>query len=200
MNNFKKEGFRKGGSGFGGKPSFGGPKKFGGSDRGGERGGFDRGGRPSGEKELFKATCSSCHKSCEVPFRPSGDKPVYCRECYRDNSQSDTHAPQRGEGRGGDFRKEARPFSEERPSYREEVRAPRDTGTDDIKRQLAKIESKMDFILSFINTQKSESENKAAPAIKIETLSVETPKKVRKPKTEKVKAAPKKKVTKKKSK
>ena len=200
MNNFKKEGFRKGGSGFGGKPSFGGPKKFGGPDRGGDRGGFDRGGRSSSEKELFKATCSACQKSCEVPFRPSGDKPVYCRDCFRENGPSDSRAPQRSEVRGGDFRKEARPFREERPSYREEVRAPRDNGTDDIKRQLTKIESKMDFILSFINAQKSESENRVAPAIKAETLPVETPKKARKPKTEKVKAAPKKKVTKKKSK
>lgn len=200
MNNFKKDGFRKGGSGFGGKPSFGGPKRFGGSDRGGDRGGSDRGGKPGGDKELFKATCSACQKSCEVPFRPSGDKPVYCRECFRDNGPSDSRAPQRSESRGGDFRREARPFREERPAYREEVRVSRDNGTDDIKRQLTKIESKMDFILSFIDAQKSESENKVAPSIKTKTLAGETPKKARKPKTEKVQAAPKKKVTKKKRK
>ncbi len=31
---------------------------------------------------MFKATCANCGKSCEVPFRPTGDKPVYCRDCF----------------------------------------------------------------------------------------------------------------------
>lgn len=32
---------------------------------------------------MFKATCSKCGKECEVPFRPTGSKPVYCRDCFR---------------------------------------------------------------------------------------------------------------------
>ena len=35
--------------------------------------------------ELFKAECNACHKLCEVPFKPNGKKPVYCRDCYRAN-------------------------------------------------------------------------------------------------------------------
>ena len=55
--------------------------------RGGPRGGFGggRGGgfrRDFGPREMHKATCSECGKECEVPFKPSGDKPVYCKECY----------------------------------------------------------------------------------------------------------------------
>lgn len=46
--------------------------------RGGGGGGFG-GGRP---KEMFKATCASCQKECEVPFKPSGGRPVYCRDCF----------------------------------------------------------------------------------------------------------------------
>ncbi len=38
---------------------------------------FDR--KPT---EMHKATCSDCGKQCEVPFKPTGDKPVYCRDCY----------------------------------------------------------------------------------------------------------------------
>jgi len=41
-------------------------------------GGFG-GGRP---KEMHKATCAGCKKDCEVPFKPSGDRPVYCKECF----------------------------------------------------------------------------------------------------------------------
>ncbi|MFA6995213.1 MAG: CxxC-x17-CxxC domain-containing protein [Patescibacteria group bacterium] len=46
------------------------------------------------DKKLFKAVCADCGQSCEVPFRPSGDKPVYCSNCFgkskqgRDNSGS----------------------------------------------------------------------------------------------------------------
>ena len=87
--------------GFGGGSRFGGDRGgFGGGDRGGygrdrgfggDRGGFggDRGGFRGGyeEKRLFKATCDKCHNECEVPFRPTGEKPVYCRDCFK---KSDT--------------------------------------------------------------------------------------------------------------
>ncbi|MGB4504998.1 MAG: CxxC-x17-CxxC domain-containing protein [Syntrophaceticus sp.] len=32
---------------------------------------------------MFKATCAKCGQETEVPFRPSSDRPVYCRECYQ---------------------------------------------------------------------------------------------------------------------
>ena len=59
------------------RPSSGG--RSGGSD-GGRRfgGGFNRGPR-----EMHKATCAECGKECEVPFKPSQDRPVYCRECFQ---------------------------------------------------------------------------------------------------------------------
>lgn len=41
-------------------------------------GGFG-GGQP---REMFKATCASCQKECEVPFKPREDRPVYCKECF----------------------------------------------------------------------------------------------------------------------
>ena len=55
--------------------SKGGAMPFGGGPGGG--GGF--GGRP---REMHKATCADCGKECEVPFKPSGDRPVYCRDCF----------------------------------------------------------------------------------------------------------------------
>lgn len=39
------------------------------------------------QKPLFKATCEKCGSACEVPFRPNGSKPVYCKACF---SGSDT--------------------------------------------------------------------------------------------------------------
>ena len=60
----------------------------GGYNRGGGRGGFGgRGGRSSfgedrGRREMFKTVCSNCEKECEVPFRPTNGKPVYCSDCF----------------------------------------------------------------------------------------------------------------------
>jgi len=34
------------------------------------------------ERVLHKTICADCHKECEVPFKPSGNRPVYCRECF----------------------------------------------------------------------------------------------------------------------
>lgn len=36
----------------------------------------------SGPREMHKAVCNDCKKDCEVPFKPTQGKPVYCRECY----------------------------------------------------------------------------------------------------------------------
>jgi CxxC-x17-CxxC domain-containing protein len=32
---------------------------------------------------MFKAVCSECGADCEVPFKPSGDKPVLCSQCFK---------------------------------------------------------------------------------------------------------------------
>ncbi|MCD1294142.1 DNA-directed RNA polymerase [Methanocella sp. CWC-04] len=34
-----------------------------------------------GPKEMHKATCADCGKECEVPFKPTEGRPVYCRDC-----------------------------------------------------------------------------------------------------------------------
>lgn len=52
----------------------GGGRDFGRRDSGGSR--FDR------PREMTQVICSNCGKETEVPFKPSGDRPVYCRDCF----------------------------------------------------------------------------------------------------------------------
>ena len=54
-------------------------------NRSGGGGGYGGGGggRDRGPRQLFDAVCSSCGVQTQVPFQPSGVKPVYCRDCYR---------------------------------------------------------------------------------------------------------------------
>lgn len=39
-------------------------------------------GARSNDRQMFDAVCSNCGKDCQVPFRPTGDKPVYCSDCF----------------------------------------------------------------------------------------------------------------------
>ncbi|MBT3292884.1 zinc-binding protein [Candidatus Peregrinibacteria bacterium] len=34
-------------------------------------------------REMHDAVCAECNADCQVPFKPSGDKPVLCRECFQ---------------------------------------------------------------------------------------------------------------------
>lgn len=45
-------------------------------------GGFRGPRRDFGPREMHKAVCSECKKECEVPFKPTEGKPVFCKECY----------------------------------------------------------------------------------------------------------------------
>lgn len=47
------------------------------SERMSQRRSFDRGPR-----EMHKAVCSDCGQECEVPFKPTEGRPVYCQECF----------------------------------------------------------------------------------------------------------------------
>jgi CxxC-x17-CxxC domain-containing protein len=64
-----------GGFGAGGGGGYGG----GGYGGGGGGGGF----RDRAPREMFTATCSSCGRDAQVPFRPTSGKPVYCSDCFR---------------------------------------------------------------------------------------------------------------------
>ncbi|PJE67526.1 zinc-binding protein [Candidatus Shapirobacteria bacterium CG10_big_fil_rev_8_21_14_0_10_40_9] len=33
-------------------------------------------------RQLYDVKCAKCGKQTQVPFKPSGDRPVYCRDCY----------------------------------------------------------------------------------------------------------------------
>ncbi len=35
------------------------------------------------DKQMFKATCAECGDSCEVPFKPTLGKPVFCSNCFK---------------------------------------------------------------------------------------------------------------------
>ncbi|MEK9173341.1 MAG: CxxC-x17-CxxC domain-containing protein [Patescibacteria group bacterium] len=161
MDKFQKGGFRQGGGNSGGNPRFG--NKFG--------GGWDRGNRPGGRMELFPAVCSECRKNCEVPFRPTGDKPVYCRDCFG----KQPHVPGRNSNGSDrpreDFRRDVQPQREYQP---EPARVPSGGAIDALRRQIASLEVKVNRVLELLSQKAAASDLRAtiieeAPKVTKET-------------------------------
>ncbi len=65
-------------------------------------------GRHRESMRLHKVICADCSRSCEVPFKPSGNRPVYCRECFAKRKNKGTFKP----------REERKPNEVTRPSVR----------------------------------------------------------------------------------
>lgn len=79
MGNFNRDGNRdnnRSGDGF--NRGFGGGRPFGGG--GGFGGGNRFGGRD--DRPMHKAICDTCNTGFELPFKPKGDRPVYCNDCF----------------------------------------------------------------------------------------------------------------------
>src|SRR3989344_4417267 len=112
-----------------------------GGDREGPRGGF----RPRDrEVSMHRAVCSNCGQNCEVPFRPTGDKPVYCNNCFvkRQATGGD------GGGRGGE-RYPRRDFGGG-GEPRQNFDGARGGGNADIVRQLEALNTKLDRLIRIV--------------------------------------------------
>jgi CxxC-x17-CxxC domain-containing protein len=133
-------------SGGGGRNSSTG-RNFGGS-RGADRG--DRGSRGA-DREMHKTKCSNCGKECEVPFRPTGAKPVYCNDCFRTMGGND--AP-RGDF-GGSRDRSDRP--------RHEDRGTRPSAAPQHLEQFKALNEKLDKILMILGGESIVQEKKEIP-------------------------------------
>jgi len=130
----------------------GGGKRFsshgGGLDkRDGGRGGLG-GGRDRGPVTMYQAICDQCGKPCEVPFKPTSGKPVYCDACFRSKKEI-------GDNRGGNR------FSKRKyDSYKAPIKPG--FGSDiskgnnnEVKKQLEILNGKMDLLIKAVEAMAS---------------------------------------------
>ena len=185
MENFNKGNRPNRGNGrkkFGKKRDFGG-RSFGGGgggNRGSGGGGGNRGSGSGRDRErpvMHKAICSDCGKECEVPFRPTGDKPVFCSDCFK-NKRDDNPTNYRDRGNRNFDERNSRPRFDNKQSYQ------KDSGenAENYKTQFEMLNTKLDKILK-----------RLAPVIPEETKKIEPPKFIKPEKTPKKKKATKKK-------
>lgn len=53
------------------------------------------GGRFGKRPQMHDAICSKCGKRCQVPFRPTGERPIFCSDCFE--RERDSGRPPRSE-------------------------------------------------------------------------------------------------------
>jgi CxxC-x17-CxxC domain-containing protein len=103
-----------------------------------------------GEREfkMHKAICTDCGDACEVPFRPTGDKPVLCKNCFVDKRDFNP----------SNFKQQTR-----RSDKPERTEAAPDRRIDDLKKELANVSAKLDAALEILNslTAKKTTKSKA---------------------------------------
>lgn len=131
------------------------------------KGGADRRDHDA-PKQLYTAECSNCHAQCEVPFRPNGSKPVFCRNCFNRD-------------RSGDDRGDTRTFRPKsfkpRDSFTPRSAPKEDRRIDDLKRQLTDMEAKIDRLTALLSDKKPVAAEKPAAAKKKAVTKKRAPKK-----------------------
>lgn len=155
--------------------------RSGGRNFGGSRPSF---GRSQDDRPMFSATCSDCGNTCRVPFRPTGERPVYCSECFKrgdEGNQKPSFRPQRG----GSYHSPSSPDAHQKPS-----------ASEGSKKDFDLLNTKLDKILSLLKSvsgtsPESDPSPKKEKAKTGETTPEVTPTKTESKKTQK-KAAKKK--------
>lgn len=137
-----------------------GGRSFGGRNSGSRS--FDRGGG-RGDRQMHQTTCSDCGKDCEVPFRPTSGKPVYCSNCFENK---------------GDRRPDSRPQRD----------GDRNQGSDKHKAVFNALNEKLDKILKILEQKPSKVVVPEKIVKEVKKTKTETKKvKVKKTKTSKTK-------------
>ncbi|MEK7105654.1 MAG: CxxC-x17-CxxC domain-containing protein [Patescibacteria group bacterium] len=101
---------------------------------------WKRGPERDGERPaLHDAICGDCGAACQVPFRPSGSRPVLCRNCFKKDDAGGDRGPRQFE--------ERRSFS--RPGT---DRGGAGGGDSNLAARLSAIERKLDAILEALTS------------------------------------------------
>ena len=122
--------------------------KRGGGKRFSGRGGFS-GSRDRGPVTMYPAICDKCGKSCEVPFKPTSGKPVYCSACFEGKKET------RDDKRGGS-RFSQKSYGNYKAPIKSDFSSDASKENDnEIKKQLEILNGKMDLLIKAIESKTS---------------------------------------------
>ncbi len=81
-----------------------------------ERSSYSNRGFGEKGKMTYKAVCAECGQTCGVPFKPEGNRPVFCSECFA-KQQDEAPGDSKFHKKPGNFKKSfpgKRPFFKKR--------------------------------------------------------------------------------------
>jgi len=170
-----------------------------GNFRGGNRGGFGGGnkfgggrdgGRPSFQKKswgssrddggsvsMHKAVCDECGQNCEVPFRPTQGKPIFCSNCFSAQKGNDNgdRSPRRDS-------RDSRGFGDRKPATNN---FGSNNGNNDVTKQLELLNQKLDKLVKSIEVllpNKPVADKKTEPVVEASKKEVKVENKAKKEK------------------
>lgn len=118
------------------------------------------GGRDSGRPTLHDVVCDECGKDCQVPFRPSGDKPIYCSECFERKGGRDNSRSNRRDSRSRSFDNRGRDSG--RPSRSNAG----DRSTSQLVEKIGILNNKLDTIISLLSSAEKKKSKPVEDQIK----------------------------------
>jgi len=128
--------------------------------------------RDSGRVEMHDAICDKCGDECQVPFRPSSNKPIFCSRCFAEQNgenygRSDNRASRRFDR--NDYRSERR-RDDRFPSFRDrdgssgndrgrnrDQSSNQNSQNNQMNEQLNRLSSKLDEVIRRLDTLTSKT-------------------------------------------
>ena len=108
--------------------------------------------------QKFDAICSNCGKKCQVPFRPDGEKPVYCKDCFDMPRKAMTGTKKFSANASAGFSNSAHFRSESSGSAAPTASSAGGKSIADLTRQIAAMNTKIDTMLKILTEATSEEE------------------------------------------
>lgn len=108
-------------------------------------GNFSRNRDDRADRPMYDAVCAECGASCKVPFKPTGEKPVYCSDCF------DKHREDDGGSRMND-RRERAPHNDNRRFERrpEPMMMQPGVSPEQFSELMSKLDSKLDQVIKLL--------------------------------------------------
>lgn len=97
--------------------------------------------------KMHKAICSECGIGCEVPFKPAGQKPIFCRPCFAKSFDGAGVKPM---------------FTKTAPMTAGKTFSSKSTGSGSYDEQFAILNAKLDMIINALAPKTASSFTKSS--------------------------------------
>ncbi len=100
---------------------------------------------------MHKTVCDACHKPCEVPFKPNGQKQVFCDACFAKTRQTETSDYVRRKDKTVfDGPDSGKPFQTSE-TFTSSIATPGDAKIAELKREINSVNAKLDKLIDLVS-------------------------------------------------